>query len=706
MTLKSIIWAVSLCLLSVSLSIITYNKNTYATQRSVPGSYSTIQSAINASRDGDEVVVSPGIYRENITILKKYITVRSTGDVDNTIIAGNPGRSPVIITEVPFRNGSKMVLSGFKITSGNSPAGHGGAVTIYNNSDPIIENNKIENNYANTGGGVLIYNNSNPLIRNNIIRNNTAYSFGGGIFAVRSSSPTIVGNQITGNSAYGDAFPNGGPSGGGIYLENENTNQSLRSYPTVANNTISNNSANFAGGAIAVMVGVNATIEGNTIDSNTAPYGGAIHLETHGSSPKIVSNEITSNVASYNAAHAGSGHGGGIAVYAWSNPIISDNLIKLNRSSSGGAGVVVAEGASPTIERNTIEANSAVDSGAEGGGIYVAQSTAAIMNNILDGNEAHLGGGIGLLNNSNTTIINNTLIKNKARQSLGGGGLFISNDSNTKSSILNNIFSDNEKYQIFEDSVKMKIENNHIKNSGLGIYYSYAAHAITTATALNNSSSINAANNIDGDPQFVNNLNQDYKLLSSSPARGVGQATSLYDDRDLYVRTTNDAGAYTYRDGSSIQKLPVYRFWSTSYSGHFYTISKDERNSIFSTYQPSVWRYENTAYYAYSQQLAGTVPVYRFWSNTFSGHFYTIDSSEKDYISTTYPPDVWKYEGVAYYVYPPSYSGPVAIKNAYRFWSDTYRHHFYTTDESEKTYVQSSLNNIWNFEGYRFSVPR
>lgn len=676
-----------------------------ATQRNVPSSYGSIQSAINASSSGDEIVVNPGVYRENIEINNKYISLRSTGDVDNTVIAGNAGRSPVIIRNVPFRNGYKTLFSGFKITSGNSPAGHGGGITIYDHADPIIDNNKIENNYANTGGGILIYDNSNPLIKNNIVRNNTAYSFGGGVFAVRSSSPTIINNQITGNTTVGDTIQGGGPSGGGIYLENENSNESLKSQPTVVNNVISNNSADFAGGAIAVMVGVNANIEGNTIESNTAPYGGGIHLETHGSSPRIVNNSLNSNISPNRPNYSGSGHGGGIAVYASSKPYITDNSINLNRSSAGGAGIVVAEGSNADIERNSLNSNSAVDSGAEGGGIYVGHASASISNNVMNGNDSHLGGGIALLNASSTSIVNNTFVNNKVRQSIGGGGLFISNDPSTQSSVINNIFSSNEKYQIFEDSVKMNFENNFIQNSGLGLYYSYAAHGITNANTLNNSVNVNANNTIDGNPGFNNSAGGDFTLSQSSVARGSGKTTSIKDDRDLFARTTNDVGAYSYHDSNSIKKQPVYRFWSDTFHGHFYTISSAERNSILLAHQPSVWKYENTAYYAFSEQLPGTVPLYRFWSNKFSGHFYTTDSSERDYIIASYPTDTWNYEGIAYFVYPLNYQGLITTKPAYRFWSNTYKHHFYTTDESEKDYVQNSLSDVWSFEGNRFLVP-
>jgi hypothetical protein len=48
----------------------------FADTLSVPSaSYTTIQEAINAAGPGDEVVVSDGIYNENINFIGKAITV-------------------------------------------------------------------------------------------------------------------------------------------------------------------------------------------------------------------------------------------------------------------------------------------------------------------------------------------------------------------------------------------------------------------------------------------------------------------------------------------------------------------------------------------------------------------------------------------------------------------------------------------------------
>lgn len=683
----------------------------HATMRSVPSSYPTIQKAINAAQNGDEVVVAPGVYRENIEIVGKYITVRSLSDYNETTIAGNPGKTPVMIQNVPYRDGAKAQLSGFKITGGYSPDGQGGGITIANNADPIIASNKIENNQSlSQGGGILVYNNSNPLIRNNTIQNNSAHMFGGGIFVVKNSAPTISENYILSNTVSGASIQNGGSSGGGIYLENDTSNPGTVSKPIVMQNVISNNTAQFAGGGIMLRVGVSPIIENNTISNNQAPYGGGIHVETEGTQPIITNNTLTSNIAPFDGNFGGSGHGGGIAVYASSKPLITANTLDANRSSKGGAGIVVAENSSPDIQRNMIKNNSAVDSDADGGGFYIANASATLRNNVFDKNaSAHVGGAVAIIGGSTVDISNNTIVNNQAAQTTGGGGIFISQSSGISATILNNIISANQKYQLFEEVSKARIENNIITNSGSGLYFNYSSNGITSASTLNSSNKVNAADNIDSGPAFTNSAASDYNLTSSSPAINLSQNIGNMEDTTLLMRPVgsgSDAGAYEYNDGSGVTKNIVYRFWSDTYRGHFYTINADERNGLVFQHQPSEWRYEGKAYYAFTSQVPGSIPLYRFWSNQFRGHFYTTSASERDYIQANYPTDTWNYEGVAYYVYPLDYSATSA--NVDRFWSTSYKHHFYTASSDESIYLRTnpSLSSIWSYEGGRFSVPR
>lgn len=90
-------------------------------------------------------------------------------------------------------------------------------------------------------------------------------------------------------------------------------------------------------------------------------------------------------------------------------------------------------------------------------------------------------------------------------------------------------------------------------------------------------------------------------------------------------------------------------------------------------------------------------PVYRFWSSSMKTHFYTISESEKEKLVKLFS-DLWLYEGIAFYAYPPG-SQPISAKPVYRFRSATDGHHFYTISEGEKSKLIDRLPNQWIYEG-------
>jgi hypothetical protein len=164
-----------------------------------------------------------------------------------------------------------------------------------------------------------------------------------------------------------------------------------------------------------------------------------------------------------------------------------------------------------------------------------------------------------------------------------------------------------------------------------------------------------------------------------------GKRLNLYN---MILEADNLAGVPWY---------PVYRFWSDEKQAHFYTISPAERDDVVNNYPDNVWRYEGIAYYAFSNKVNGTIPIYRFWSDKYQGHFYTASESEKNSVIANYPDNVWYFEGVAYYAYPLNSS---VGNTVYRFWSDKKGHHFYTASVAEKDHVIANYpDNVWRHEG-------
>ncbi|RWX51422.1 hypothetical protein VU01_11391, partial [Candidatus Electrothrix marina] len=107
--------------------------------------------------------------------------------------------------------------------------------------------------------------------------------------------------------------------------------------------------------------------------------------------------------------------------------------------------------------------------------------------------------------------------------------------------------------------------------------------------------------------------------------------------------------AYTAQEDDS---LPVYRFWSNINRSHFYTISETEKEHVEDTYSDDEWRYERIEWYAFDYAKAGTIPVYRFWSDMNRSHFYTASETEKQKVIDQYTDYEWEHEGVGWWVYP------------------------------------------------------
>jgi parallel beta-helix repeat protein len=347
----------------------------------VPDNFPTIQDAINASVNGDTVIVRPGTYVENIDFVGKAVTVTSEQGALPTTIDGN--RAGSVVTFQSGENASS-VLEGFTLTNGDNSDG-GGGIHCLGSSSPTILNNTITGNTARRGGGIYVYH-SFPAITNNAIMGNAATKRGGGICCQQFSSPTIMSNTLTGNSAF---------DGGGLYCH--------RSSPAITNNIIKENTAKYGAGIYCIDFPSSATaITKNTITKNMAIYNGG-GIICYDSSPRITNNTITGNTAE---------HGGGVYCKDNCSPVIMSNTITSNTTSDRGAGICCDEYSSPVITNNTITENTALD----GGGVCCYyHSSPVIANNTIAGNSAgYRGGGVLSYSESFPNITSTILCDNSA----------------------------------------------------------------------------------------------------------------------------------------------------------------------------------------------------------------------------------------------------------------------------------------------------
>ena len=221
----------------------------------VPAEESTIQAAVDAASDGDEILVAPGTYTGSgdsvINPGGKAITIRATGTADETIVDGEGAR---MVVWCNGGEGANTVIEGFTITGGE--ASNGGGVFCEDHSSPTLTDCKISGNTASIGGGICCFDHSSPTLTDCDITGNTGTFTGGGI-SCSFSSPTLVNCEISGNTVENH--------GGGTHFY-------LNSSPTLNGCTISGNTASTGGGVSCESS--SPTLRGCTIVGNTASAAG------------------------------------------------------------------------------------------------------------------------------------------------------------------------------------------------------------------------------------------------------------------------------------------------------------------------------------------------------------------------------------------------------------------------------------------------
>ena len=297
----------------------------------VPEDYIDIQSAINNSTENDTIIVSPGIYLENIIIDNHSLSLISSDGPVSTILNGD-FNGAVININTP---GNHIEINGFTIKNGigeqlNSGSRFGGGI-ISHNTALVLDSLTIENNEAFAGGGICIYNSysseTESILKNSTIQNNIA-SEGGGIFIINQSL-NILDSYVNNNGM----IPFG--SGGGIQ---------------------------------ALVANIN--IESSAIQNNQSRFGGGLYI---GSSNAYINKTIISNNVS-------DSHGGGVWV-GESESVFLETLISENISDGFGGGVFNYD-ANIVINKSTITSN-LILSTVSGAGVYTDIGSTVINNSII-----------------------------------------------------------------------------------------------------------------------------------------------------------------------------------------------------------------------------------------------------------------------------------------------------------------------------------
>jgi hypothetical protein len=280
-----------------------------------------IQDAVDAAVDGDQILVTNGVYRAggrtvngfsltNRVVIDKAVTVQSANGPIATTIQGNPTVGSNAVRCVYITNNA--ILSGFTLSNG----GTGDA----NSSDRFRE----------MSGGAVWCESANAIISNSIISGNSAYYSGGGAY-----SGTLHNCTLSQNS-----------SGGGGGAEG-----------SVLNNcTLNGNTAWSAGGGVE-----GAQLTGCVLSQNSGGAGGGASVSTLNNCTLVNNSTPTGN------------NGGGAY-----NSTLNNCTLAWNSAGGSGGGAYLG-----TLYNCLLVSNTAAASG--GGAAYATLNNCVVVKNTAAG---------------------------------------------------------------------------------------------------------------------------------------------------------------------------------------------------------------------------------------------------------------------------------------------------------------------------------
>ncbi len=199
------------------------------------GDFYTIQEGIDASSNGDTVLVAAGTY---------------TGPMNRALdfsgrlisLVGESGREATVV-DCQFQDRAFIFDNG-------------------ENLQAVVDGLTVRNGHGENGGAVWIVG-AGPMFQNCAFENCSA-GFGGAFYLGHQANPHIEYCEFDGNSA--------NDYGGGVYT--------YIAFPYIYECDFTNNSAGISGGAISCKTWTVASIFNNRFTGNTAQDGGSIYFGT------------------------------------------------------------------------------------------------------------------------------------------------------------------------------------------------------------------------------------------------------------------------------------------------------------------------------------------------------------------------------------------------------------------------------------------
>ena len=164
----------------------------------IPGDYYTIQAGVDASIDGDTILIHPGTYTEgvelivdkNIVIGSLFLTTGDSSYISQTIVDGNDESS---VFTFQWYQDNTTLLTGLTIMNGWNDVVGGGIYCV--SSSPTLSYLIVKYNNSGSGGSGMYLTNSEATLVNVVVTNN----LNGGI-KFQNSNITMTDCRITNNT--------------------------------------------------------------------------------------------------------------------------------------------------------------------------------------------------------------------------------------------------------------------------------------------------------------------------------------------------------------------------------------------------------------------------------------------------------------------------------------------------------------------------
>jgi uncharacterized repeat protein (TIGR01451 family) len=350
----------------------------------------TVQYAVDAADSGDTIKIAAGTYTD--------IHMRSRNDITTT----------GVVTQVVYLSKTVAIQGGYATSNWDVPypltqsttldaQGQGRVLYVVGAISPTLEGLRITHGDASGLGGAGIW--------------DDIHAGGGGY--ILSATVTLSGCQVLSNTA---------ERGGGLYM--------VQADVLLNNNIISGNIAQARGnGAGLYGKDSHVTMVDNVIRTNSAEgTGGGVYLW---GGATLHRNSVFSNTASDD--------GGGLYLRLEQGASLTQNIVRANVAGDShydtGGGLCIENSDGVTLQGNTIVSNTST---AEGGGLFVSDSTITMTGNSVMSNTAGqdhyapgIGGGIYIDTwasyGRTTTISENEIAYNAATKECGG--LYVENDA-------------------------------------------------------------------------------------------------------------------------------------------------------------------------------------------------------------------------------------------------------------------------------------